>query len=87
MHLEEAVVTPSSAPGVLDEPVVDAIFSTVADSQDCMVDITRAVKAHLADVDARAVVSEAIHHFECHGDRPVRVDCLLQVCLIGGYVD
>merc|ERR1711976_162743 len=37
-HLDVAIVTPAGAPGVLDEDVVNSVFSAVADSEDTVVE-------------------------------------------------
>ena len=37
LDLDEPIVTPVAAPRVLHQPVVDAIFSTIADNKDSVV--------------------------------------------------
>jgi hypothetical protein len=41
-HLDVTVETPASAPGVLDQPVVGATVSTIANSEDTVVQAGRA---------------------------------------------
>ena len=37
LDLDEPIITPVAAPRVLHQPVVDAIFSTIADNKDSVV--------------------------------------------------
>jgi len=45
LDLEEALVAPVGAPGVLDEPVLDAVFDSEANDNDGMVDVVGGVLA------------------------------------------
>jgi len=45
LDLEEALVAPVGAPGVLDEPVLDAVFDSEANDDDGMVDVIGGVLA------------------------------------------
>ena len=68
MDLEEALVAPVGAPGVLDEPVLDAVFDSEANDDDSMVDVIGRVLADSGAVDSAGVVTEAINDLESDGD-------------------
>lgn len=66
LHLEVALITPVTAPGVLDNPVVHAILSSITDSEHGVVDILGSVLASFGGIDTSLVVSEAIDDLEAN---------------------
>jgi len=64
-HLEVAIVAPSCTPGVLDNPVILSILSSIADSQDSMVDVHRSILASGIGVNTGLVASKAGNNLEC----------------------
>jgi hypothetical protein len=62
------LVTPVGTPRVLDKPVLDAIFDSEANDDNCMVDVIGGVLADSRGVDSTVVVPEAINNLESNGD-------------------
>ena len=62
------MVAPVGAPGVLDEPVLDAVFDSEANDDDSMVDVIGGVLADSGAGDSAGVVTEAINDLESDGD-------------------
>ena len=64
LHLEVAVVSPCGAPGVLDDPVVHTVHSSIADCKHCVIDVTCSVLTEGSRVDTRFVIPEPIDYLE-----------------------
>lgn len=81
LNLEETLVSPVSAPRILDEPVIDTIKGAIADGENCMVDIRWTVLALGGAIDATFVVSEISNDLEGNRDWAVG-----EKGVLGGYL-
>jgi hypothetical protein len=86
LHLEVSVVPPCGTPRILDDPVVDVVFSAVSDCQDSMVDVHGAVLAGGVRVDTRLIVTEAADDLEGDGHGAHHEEVVAHVVLAQGDV-
>jgi len=83
LDLEETFVSPLSAPGVLDNPVWSAIISSsIADSEDSVVNILSGVLADAGLVDSGLVITEVTDDLESNGDWTLVVESIGELNLI-----
>jgi len=65
LNLEETVVSPIGSPGILDDPVVDTIFSgSISYGNDGVVDIRWRILAYVRCINTARIVSESINDLE-----------------------
>ena len=79
LHLEESLVTPSSTPRVLNDPVVDSIFRTISYGKDSMVHILRSIFASVTYIYSRLIISETRNNLEGNWDWTILVKCLQEI--------
>ena len=82
LDLEVAFITPSCAPGVLDNPVISSVFCSVSDSKDGVVDISGGILAVLGGVNSSLVVSEVRDNLKGDGDWSVMEDSISHLVFI-----
>lgn len=81
-NFEEALITPFSSPGVLYQPVVHTVFSSVTDGHNSMIDVSRTIFACVRGINSTCVGTEPINDLECNRDRTVCVNGLFQFVLV-----
>ena len=90
LDLEEALVSPGVAPGVLDNPVVKSGLGagTISYGNNSVVDVGGSVLASVRSVNSFTVVSESIDHLEGNRDGAMGEDGVHELNLVSlGDVD
>jgi len=88
LDLEVALISPGITPGVLDEPVVNTIFSSETDSEDGVVDVRGRVLADIRDVNTSGVIFKSIDDLEGNRNGSDLIDSVEEISLISlGDVD
>lgn len=86
LDFEKSLVTPISAPRVLDNPVVHAALqiNTVSNSQNGVVNTLLSVTASVRSVNSRSIGEEIIDDLESNRDGTDTVDGISELNFIAG---
>ena len=75
LHLEIALISPERTPGILDNPVVHAIFNAVSNCYNCMVHCFYGVTADSRGENPASIIQKVILCIKTNSNGSMLVKC------------